>query len=347
MSRIRLASALAGCACIVAAACWIMVGAPPLMAQTAPDGAGVSVDLGGAAVLHRTGIAYPGAASARSVQGMVVAQVTLDGSGNVTDANIVSGPDELRKVVLQAVLQWHFTREAANGTRQIGVTFRTPQPGSQPVLSGTFSVAGAGVIGGIVGSGPIGGILSRPSTMTVKSIDVYGLPDQARAELLASLPVHAGDTLTTENLSKISAAARQFDEHLGMQFMSSSNGEMDIAIVAPGASVPRRPSVGTSAATPAANQAQPPLIRQVAPVYPPLAKQARIQGVVIMKALLGKDGTVRDLSVVSGHALLVQAAMDAVRQWVYQPTTVGGQPVEVYTQINVNFTLDGEPHIQQ
>jgi protein TonB len=148
-------------------------------------------------------------------------------------------------------------------------------------------------------------------------------------------------------MSKIQGAANQFDEHLGMQLMSSSNGEIDIAILAPGASLPRRPSVGTPAATSSTNQPEPPLIRKVAPVYPPLAKQARIQGVVVMNAVLAKDGTVQDLAVVSGHALLVQAALDAVRQWVYQLTLVNGQPVEVSTRINVNFALDGEPPIQQ
>lgn len=347
MSKIRLA--LAGAVCVLAAACWIMLGAVSLTAQTAPDGAGVAVDLGASAVMHRTGISYPAAALAKPVEGTVVAEVTLDGGGNVTDAHVVSGPDELRKVVLQAVLQWHFTRESANGTRQVSITFQAPRPNGGPVLSGTFTSAPVGIAGGVQG-GIVGGIGPSPPsairTITLKSIEVYGLPDQARAELLRSLPAHAGDTLTSETLSKIQAAARQFDEHLGMQLVGSTNGELEVAIVAPGAAVPRRPSVGAPA-TSSTNQPEPPLIRKVAPVYPPLAKQARIQGVVVMNAVLAKDGTVQNLTVVSGHALLVQAALDAVRQWVYQPTMVNGQPVEVSTRINVNFTLDGEPPIQQ
>jgi protein TonB len=78
---------------------------------------------------------------------------------------------------------------------------------------------------------------------------------------------------------------------------------------------------------------------RINPVYPPLAKQARIQGKVILSAVISKDGTIQDLKVTSGHALLIQAALDAVRQWVYQPTLLNGEAVEVSTEIEVNFTL--------
>lgn len=81
------------------------------------------------------------------------------------------------------------------------------------------------------------------------------------------------------------------------------------------------------------------LIRQVAPVYPLQAKQARIQGTVRFEAIIGKDGTVQTLQLVGGHPLLVPAAQDAVKQWVYEPTLVDGKPVEVYTLIDVNFKL--------
>jgi len=81
------------------------------------------------------------------------------------------------------------------------------------------------------------------------------------------------------------------------------------------------------------------LIAQPRPLYPPLAKQARIQGTVELNAIIGKDGTVQNLTVVKGHPLLVQAALDAVKQWRYKPTLLNGEPVEVQTTIDVNFTL--------
>src|SRR5262249_11659945 len=74
------------------------------------------------------------------------------------------------------------------------------------------------------------------------------------------------------------------------------------------------------------------------PVYPPLAKQARIQGTVRLEALISKQGTIEQLKVISGHPLLVQAALDAVKQWRYKPTILNNEPVEVQTTIDVNFT---------
>jgi periplasmic protein TonB len=81
------------------------------------------------------------------------------------------------------------------------------------------------------------------------------------------------------------------------------------------------------------------LRHQPRPVYPPLAKQARISGVVKLNAIISKDGSIQNLSVISGHPLLVPSAMDAVKQWRYEPTLLNGEPVEVVTQIDVNFTL--------
>lgn len=75
------------------------------------------------------------------------------------------------------------------------------------------------------------------------------------------------------------------------------------------------------------------------PVYPHLAKIARIQGVVRLEAIISKAGTIERLQVLSGHTTLVQAAVDAVKQWRYRPTILNGEPVEVVTTIDVHFTL--------
>jgi len=87
------------------------------------------------------------------------------------------------------------------------------------------------------------------------------------------------------------------------------------------------------------NVQQAKLISQPRPVYPKEAKKAGITGVVRMDAIVGQDGTIQDLTLVSGDPALAPAAMDAVRQWVYQPTLLNGAPVEVVTQIDVTFTL--------
>jgi len=81
------------------------------------------------------------------------------------------------------------------------------------------------------------------------------------------------------------------------------------------------------------------LVKQVPPIYPPLARQARIQGTVVLQAIIDKDGSVKNLQLVSGHPMLVNAAMDAVMQWQYKPYVVDGAAVEVQTTVNVNFSL--------
>jgi periplasmic protein TonB len=83
------------------------------------------------------------------------------------------------------------------------------------------------------------------------------------------------------------------------------------------------------------------VIHKVQPNYPQLAKTARVQGAVQLAAIIGKDGTIQNLHVLSGHPLLTQAALDAVKQWRYKPYILNGEPVEVDTQITVNFTLSG------
>jgi protein TonB len=82
------------------------------------------------------------------------------------------------------------------------------------------------------------------------------------------------------------------------------------------------------------------LLHKVAPDYPAAALQRHIQGVVRFTALIGKDGRIQRLSLVSGHPLLVSAARRAARQWIYQPATIHGRPVRVITQIEVRFVLD-------
>jgi periplasmic protein TonB len=84
------------------------------------------------------------------------------------------------------------------------------------------------------------------------------------------------------------------------------------------------------------------VLRRVQPTYPQMAKIARVQGAVVLAAIIGKDGTIQNLHVVStASPLLNQAAIDAVKQWRYRPYILNGEPVEVDTTVTVNFTLSG------
>ena len=81
------------------------------------------------------------------------------------------------------------------------------------------------------------------------------------------------------------------------------------------------------------------LVKKVPPKYPKKARKNHIEGTVVLHAKISKEGAVADLSVISGDPMLTQAALDAVKQWKYRPYLLGGKPVEVVTQITVNFQL--------
>jgi protein TonB len=83
------------------------------------------------------------------------------------------------------------------------------------------------------------------------------------------------------------------------------------------------------------------LIQKTQPVYPPIAKAARVSGTVVLQATISKSGMIEGLRVVSGPAMLQQAAMDAVKTWRYKPYLLNNEPVEVETTVNVIFTLGG------
>jgi periplasmic protein TonB len=82
-------------------------------------------------------------------------------------------------------------------------------------------------------------------------------------------------------------------------------------------------------------------IHKVQPAYPALARSARVQGIVVLQAIISKQGTIENLRILTGHPMLAPAAIEAVRQWRYRPYILNGEPVEVETQITVNFALGG------
>jgi TonB family protein len=225
-----------------------------------------------------------------------------------------------------------------------------------------------------------------PEGRRLTSIYIGGLSDQSRKDLMSRLPVHPGDTLAADSLERLRAAVREFDEHLSVGTATISNSEMTVTIQMPGsgasgewfgnpgsggviggvpggviggvpggvvggiiAAVPSvsPPADGTKRITIGGNVQQAKLISQPKPVYPPLAKQAHVSGVVHLQAIIGKEGNVMNLAVISGHPLLISSAMEAVRQWVYHTTLLNGEPVEVITQIDVNYALSDDPPVQQ
>lgn len=84
---------------------------------------------------------------------------------------------------------------------------------------------------------------------------------------------------------------------------------------------------------------QPQKVQDKKPIYPPIAQSARVQGIVIIEATIGPDGSVRDAKVLRGQPLLNESALEAVRQWKYTPTLLNGVPVSVIMTVTVTFTL--------
>jgi TonB family protein len=235
-----------------------------------------------------------------------------------------------------------------------------------------LSVGGVqgGIQGGVIGGVP-GGVPSeqrarfdeiRKSQSHIAKITVVGLSDAARDELLARLPVHEGDTVTFDQVTQVQQAIHAFDEHLTMVLMAQAGERVEktMIISAPspvgmqearraaldGAPPPPPPPPGLVPTTPpdrikiGGNMQAAKIVSNPAPVYPQLAKSARVSGVVHLAVLIAKDGTVQELHSLGGPALLIQAAMEAVKQWVYQPTFLNGEPTAVETTVDVNFTLN-------
>jgi periplasmic protein TonB len=122
---------------------------------------------------------------------------------------------------------------------------------------------------------------------------------------------------------------------------SREGGTQILTLLSPPPKPPAPPPSTTTRIQVSGGVSQGFLIQQVRPAYPALAIVAHVQGPVILNALISRGGTIENLRLASGHPMLVQAAMDAVRQWRYRPYLLNGEPVEVETQITVNFTLGG------
>jgi len=126
----------------------------------------------------------------------------------------------------------------------------------------------------------------------------------------------------------------------GPGFLPGSGDGLPTSLIGTRAILPTPPSTVTRAIR-TSSMLEGNLIRRVQPVYPPLARTAHIQGSVVVYALISKVGTMENVRALSGHPLLVPAAIDAVSQWRYRPYILNSEPIEVETQITVNFYLSG------
>jgi len=204
-------------------------------------------------------------------------------------------------------------------------------------------------------------LVPRPPVPKLKHVKVIPIDDSVKRAAVASgarVEVYQPRVITAPTSVPNKPAARIFDEVAAMPAGFIGGGgdrdgieglsptiDLGHRVAAPPPPAPKPPAAKQSASTEptrvriGGNVRPPRLVREVRPLYPPLARQARIQGVVKINAIVSRDGTVQSLETVSGHPLLVNAALDAVRQWLYEPTQLNGEPVEVILVVDVNFRL--------
>ncbi|HLG99712.1 MAG TPA: M56 family metallopeptidase [Bryobacteraceae bacterium] len=331
MSRARLYTALAtACSTALIAgrlAMWLIPFSLP--AQVQPDDPGITVDAG-AALLHRTPIHISANNTAR---GTVTVEATLNTKGEVSDARVLSGPEELRKPVLESILNWHY--DAGPGSVQIKVNIANAAPSS---------IRADGTSGPTYYIDPSWATRQFPATLS--SIAVEGISADAELQLRSALPFHEGDLMQYQDLRQMEKAVSDFDSHLKMTIHVSGNGQFALLFAPPSATAGSNPEAsfpappaGVRRVRVGGNVQNSKLINKVMPKYPSEAKQAHIQGTVSYAALIGTDGRILDLHLVSGQAILADAAVEALKQWTYSPTMIDGNPVQVVAQIDVNFTL--------
>jgi TonB family protein len=268
---------------------------------------------------------------------MVTLEVSIDAEGNVVDARVISGPEELRRGALESVLQWHYAKNnSLPGRTQVTIDFRLPEPAGGPVAPGAE-----------IGQPypPLG----QQTSGVLEHIELGGLPEPLRAAMRARLASFLDKPNSSALMRDVSEAARGLDQHVGITWRVdpvSKNSSLMLSLGEAGGPSPGLEQMESLLPAPTGprirvggNAQAQKVVENKRPEYPALARQARIQGVVRFLALIGTDGRIRRLLLQSGHPLLVPSAQEAVQGWVYAPTLLNGNPVEVTTVIDVNYTL--------
>lgn len=213
-----------------------------------------------------------------------------------------------------------------------------------------FSMQSAGAGGNRTWSIPsLSPIFSRPDQFppnVVQNLSLIGLPQAALAEMTEKLQNVKGQKMTTALLAQVRASIKETswgDKPAGFVVSSRTDGTLDLSIKF--FSARAEEIILEILSNGAVNSAGKPfpapdgLVKAVRPVYPQEAKDKNIQGVVVLEVDIAPNGTVSDTAVITGSPLLIAPALDAVRQWVYKPTLLAGQPVEAVSTVALNFAL--------
>ena len=317
----------------------------------------------GGYLIKKVAPVYPPLARQARIQGTVMLRVVIDKAGDVANIQLISGHPMLAPAAMEAVKQWKYQPYLVDGKpveveTKVQVNFAL---GQRPTPEGTVGDAPGGLAPAVTNSAANGGSVVRVSESvmramcTQKSDPLYPASAiQAKIEGTVTLNARinkAGEveqvTVVTGHPMLVPPSIEAVKQWKYQPYLL--NGEpVDVeTTVRLDYSLGREdPSTGvvTDAAMPQFVRVAPGieaglLVRKVAPSYPHEAREQHIQGTVILKAIINTEGNISDLELVSGDPMLAQASIDAVKQWKYQPYMLNGNPVEVETHIQVNFTL--------
>lgn len=344
--------------------------------QSAGARVAVSSDKISGHIIRKVAPVYPPLARQARIQGTVILRVTIDKEGNVANLELVSGHPMLAPAAIEAVRQWRYTPYGLNGEiveveTDVQVNFKLADDPPKTTAGDQLGIVAGGVVSGVAGnlSKPLEGGRVSEAVMRLRRVqkvdplypwDAIQMQIQGTVVLdvrvdslggVAEVVRMSGSPLLATAATE---AVRQwkYDPYVrdGKSIAVVSTVRLNFSLTENQSDgVVSEPTPGEDAAPP---QIQLPrrvrvssgvssglLVSKVAPMYPPDARDERIQGTVVLQAIIDKDGNVSSLQLISGHPVLAPAAMEAVRQWRYRPYLLYGQPIDMKTMIRVNFRL--------
>jgi TonB family protein len=372
MSKSRIAARLAAVSSAMFLAARVAIWFIPFVspAQTVLDDPGVTVDAG-ATLLHRAPVHHPANAN-----GTVTLEASLNAKGEVTDAHVLSGPDDLRKEALSSVLQWHYSP----GLSRVQISMRFDPAGPQ-TLSAPPAPPAANRTARFVDAGAL------PQNSRVGGIEIVGFSPEGERELRSRLPFREGDPVTSTDIARASATVTEFDSHATLSLTTGrfgDNSELQLGIrvstlpapaqivfrsetgAPPTAPTPPQPPeaartgpgivfrsrTDTTPPAPPAAPPQPTALRIGPGMTPPIpfyspqpdysdeASKAKFQGTVRLSLVVDQSGQPTNIRVITPLGLgLDQKAIEAVEKWRFKPGMKDGQPVPVQASVEVNFRL--------
>jgi serine/threonine-protein kinase len=328
------------------------VGRPPARPDTLPDlppavPGFVKVKAEQLKLVSSVSPTYPQEAKRDRTTGTVLLSAQINENGQVEKLSGVDGPPLLVQAAIEAVYKWRYQpfHEKGRATKvvtTVSVPFQLAdhEIKSQELIQAAELAFKSGRLWEAVALARQAKQLDETNSKAVL------LENRIRDAGLEKVNTLRRERKNEEALDTIRQMVKVFPGVPAVvQLEEKIRSEVSTAIpdVAPPADTPAKSpvqGVPTSKPVRTGGATQPPtLIRQVNPAYPPMAKQTRVQGEVVLEALINKEGTVQNVKVISGHPLLGQAAVDAVKQWKYKPASLNGEAVEAVTTVTVNFNL--------